>query len=542
MEQNMISQNISKYFQGTAKILMVFIVLITTVLLLEGIIIGIIPTFFYPEDRDRFLAEPELKGVEQKQQQINKAQKQFLYDGTVHLVYTPEDQITRGDEKKIEVYDKNYDPLWTGKRKDNPHSYLSWSRSPQGIRSEYFQEMQMVTPEFSDTLVIPVISEKGRIIQRWRYEQNKKYFTGYDSGGKLIGHLGPNGFSMSQSQVEPFEELRYITAWTPKKTLSPVILWQTKNQLFQINFADQDCELLFDAQGRQIDRIMLNNWRQIVPEYSSNRPFIHLKTKNEKHFLLLRNPSRQIVLKTSQEWDFGTGIGGAAREKIFVKYYRIKGRPKRKDWKLLQEWQKKNRNKAQEKWVELYEVDDAGNLTQVNRFDWTQPANRSQKRPEWKKYEKIQNITHKCATSISPSLFGLVNKYFMENRSYYDTYGRFEQPQNFNIRWMKEIISFLHPAYKAANLSLTLLMMCLVFRHGWPRRTSYIRLISWLVFVGLFNLAGFLTYMALNHTPIIRCSECGKKRGLERSDCPACRAELPVPEKRSTDLIMAKNN
>jgi hypothetical protein len=107
---------------------------------------------------------------------------------------------------------------------------------------------------------------------------------------------------------------------------------------------------------------------------------------------------------------------------------------------------------------------------------------------------------------------------------------------------MKEILTFLHPAHKAANLSLTLVMMCLVFRHGWSRRTGWVRFGFWLLFVGVFNLAGLLTYLALNHTPIICCSECGKKRGLERSDCPACKAELPVPQKRSTDLIMAKNS
>jgi len=64
-------------------------------------------------------------------------------------------------------------------------------------------------------------------------------------------------------------------------------------------------------------------------------------------------------------------------------------------------------------------------------------------------------------------------------------------------------------------------------------------LIFWVILAGLLNLAGVLTYLALNHTPVIKCPACGKKRGLEMDNCPQCGSPLPIPQRKPTDLIMA---
>jgi hypothetical protein len=80
-------------------------------------------------------------------------------------------------------------------------------------------------------------------------------------------------------------------------------------------------------------------------------------------------------------------------------------------------------------------------------------------------------------------------------------------------------------------------MMVFVFLHGWARRTFWPRFVFWLVFVGLFNLAGLLTYLALNHTVVIKCQVCGKRRGLAWVDCVRCQAELPAPKRGKLDLI-----
>ncbi len=88
-------------------------------------------------------------------------------------------------------------------------------------------------------------------------------------------------------------------------------------------------------------------------------------------------------------------------------------------------------------------------------------------------------------------------------------------------------------------LLISMLWVGLTFFHGRCRWTSRGKVIVWLIFVLLFNLVGFLTYLALNHTPLIRCPACGKKRGLRQDACPRCQAPLPQPECTRPHLVMA---
>jgi len=109
-------------------------------------------------------------------------------------------------------------------------------------------------------------------------------------------------------------------------------------------------------------------------------------------------------------------------------------------------------------------------------------------------------------------------------------YWRFPQPKE-----PKPQISY-RPS-SICNRLLCLLMAALALWHGWPRRTSLPRLIFWLILTAAFNLAGLLTYLALNHTPLVKCSACGKRRGLQSSSCVRCGEDLPPPQPRKSDLI-----
>jgi hypothetical protein len=100
---------------------------------------------------------------------------------------------------------------------------------------------------------------------------------------------------------------------------------------------------------------------------------------------------------------------------------------------------------------------------------------------------------------------------------------------------MLQFLLWFGPLNGPANWAISALMMGFVFWHGWPRRTSNAKLIFWLVFVGLLNLAGLLTYLALNHTAVIKCPACGWHRGLAQSDCIRCHASLPAPKPRELD-------
>jgi hypothetical protein len=101
-----------------------------------------------------------------------------------------------------------------------------------------------------------------------------------------------------------------------------------------------------------------------------------------------------------------------------------------------------------------------------------------------------------------------------------------------------KLIMELRPRYSFFNYLLSAAMMAFALWHGLARRTSWIKLVLWLIIVGAFNLAGLLTYLALNHTPVIKCPICGKKRGLEEPNCIRCGNPLPIPQRRPTDLIM----
>jgi hypothetical protein len=114
---------------------------------------------------------------------------------------------------------------------------------------------------------------------------------------------------------------------------------------------------------------------------------------------------------------------------------------------------------------------------------------------------------------------------------------RHRQTNSFVTQTFAEIIREFRPENKPLNWFLSVAMMAITFFHAWPRRTSRAKLIFWVTFVGIFNLAGLLTYWALNHTPVIACPVCGAKRGIERTDCVHCHNDLPRPERGKFDLI-----
>jgi hypothetical protein len=141
--------------------------------------------------------------------------------------------------------------------------------------------------------------------------------------------------------------------------------------------------------------------------------------------------------------------------------------------------------------------------------------------------------TRKYLTTVSPPVFGPLWRWYSEDLVYS------KRDKGVLTGMISELLRYCTPVKRGVNLILSLLMVCVMIWHGWYRRSCWGRFLFWVVFVGLFNLAGLLTYLGLNHTPVIRCGFCGKQRGLETVDCPRCKAELAVPEQRDVDLIMA---
>ena len=534
-------QHIKAYISVSAMAVMTLITLLIAVMILQAIIMGTVsifmPQYWYQRD------EPELTEAQEQRWRINDMKKEFLVDGTIHLIHTTEEGPYRWDkERQIEVYDINNNLLWAGGQEHNPYTYLQWPDyrgGSQDLAAGYMAEMRMITPQLSQTLMIPVINFEREILQRWRYEPGTDYFIGFDSEGRKIGYAGSNGFKELQNEAKPFGELKYMTACQAEDSPSPQLLWHAENRLYKINFEKATVEAIVDLQDDIIERIALTNWAGIEPQKSEYHPQMHVLTEKSKHILLLKTPDQKLTINIPKEWRDDIGRGRdirivALNDKIYLQHYGTDMEPPPRDFRLVGKWREQERAKSRKMWIELHELGGGGNLKLVNRFEWIRPP--LVERMASNEWDDMFSRVRNYVTMVSPPVYNITWLCLLRwSSAEYGFYRNWVQP----YRNMAEIIQELQSAKMSWNWAIGGLLLCATFWHAWPRRITKAKLISWLILVALFNLAGFLTYLALNHTTVIRCAACGKKRGLQRPDCPTCKALLPTPERRETDLIFA---
>jgi len=321
-----------KYIATPAKIFMTAFVVLIAVSILQGIILEIERTF-----RLSATTKPkaEFTQEEKRLNRIRESAKEFLSDGTIHLVHKPRRTPGRMDESEIEqIYDANDDLLWEGPGNKRPYEYLSWAnqlrRYRDGFTREQMKQTQMITTDFSRNVRIPVRSD-NKTEQVWCYHPGTQYFKGYNTSGEKIGYAGSTGFTDSKSKVKPFEEFRLFTAWCPQDSVSPILLWQTQRHIYQIDFEKQNVEMIFESTEAdiEIERTSLHAWRDLKPgaEGSSDpknyRPLLICRTENGKHHLILREPRHQLSI--------GIGFPGASvtatKKNIFVRNYWSDGMP-----------------------------------------------------------------------------------------------------------------------------------------------------------------------------------------------------------------------
>ena len=526
-----------KYIATPVKIFMTVLIVLLAVSILQGIILQIERTF-RPSATTK--PEAELTQEEKRLNRIRNSAKKFLADGTIHLIHKPRRTPTRIDEPEIEqIYDVNDNLLWEGPSNRRPYRYLSWATKQSRryvFTRERMKQMQMLTPGFSRNIEIPVGSY-NKTEQIWRYYPGAEYFKGYNTNGEKIGYAGSTGFTNSKSKAKPFGKFRFFSAWCPQDSVSPILLWQTQRHIYQIDFEKQNVEMIFESTDSdiEIERTSLRAWRDLKPgalessDPKKYRPLLLCVTEDGKHHLILREPRQQLSI--------GIGFPGASvtatRQDIFVRRYWSDALPPADiagSRELFDKWLQDRRGKPGNLWVELYKVDNQGDLELLNRYDWTIPPSSvpvvraRDARPAVKRY----------VSQISPPfydyVFRLLGRKFWSRALNYQNRGDF-------FYSLARMVLDIQPYGGVLNRILSILMMIFVFLHGWPRRISWAKFIFWLVFVGIFNLAGLLTYLALNHTTVIKCPACGKRRGLAQVHCARCQAELPAPEQGKFDLI-----
>jgi hypothetical protein len=270
-----------------------------------------------------------------------------------------------------------------------------------------------------------------------------------------------------------------------------------------------------------------------------SRPFLLAVTEGHKAHVLLEKPSEHVTFEIPQDLrKYRTQIA-ATSQGIFLRYLTAEGDDELAQARAPEDrlrWMEKYVRRPRKNWSELYRLDSNGRLTPVSKVEWVTPG-----RPGWHPMEETTARVELVACTLSPSLYGWVRpsaaswavgspKYTM------DATGKTPPAMSFIV---SEILTHLAPRDRYAHWILSALLACAALWHQWPRRKSWAGLVAWTAMVLLFNLAGLLTYWALNHAPTIRCPSCGRKRGLNRPDCRACGALLPAPQPRDLNLIMA---
>ena len=312
-------KNNSKYVATSSKVIMTIIVFLFAVHILQAITVELsseIYRMLTKRQRDLAAAESEerLSETEKKMRRIHRSGKNFLPDGTIHLTYRQERTPGRFDEPdKIQIHDANGVLIWQGPESENPYEYISWSDQrfrSYAIYREHFNErqmkdLQMITPEFSRVLEIPVLAQDGSV-QVWRYLPGSDLFMGYRSDRSIIGFLGSTGFAHSKSEAKSFGRFKFQSYWYPEGAIEPTVLWQTSRRLYEINFHKQQVRLVFESPKADIKSVELRNCRpidtQIQKEHKIKyRPTIRIVTEDGKHHLIIKNPEQKITVTFPDE-------------------------------------------------------------------------------------------------------------------------------------------------------------------------------------------------------------------------------------------------
>lgn len=549
MELKMELKNISKYLASSSKVIMTIIVLLFAVHILQFTTIELsseIYRMLAQEQHHVSADEPkkQLSETEKRLQRIYHSEKNFLPDGTIHLTYQERAPGQFDEPAKIQVYDANDVLIWQGPESENPYEYLSWSDQrfhPYRLYHGDFTEkqmknIQMITPEFSQVLEIPVLSQDGTV-QVWRYLPDSDLFMGYRSDGSIIGFLGSTGLAHSKSEAKLFGRFKLQSSWYPAGAAEPVILWQTSRRLYEINFHKQQVRLIFESPQENIKTVELRNCRPIDTQIQKEqkikcRPTIRIVTEDHKQHLLIRNPEQKLTLTLSEEgWSDMLNFA-ATEEGMFLIHHDSEIRMPRaylKSPKLYMEWFRKFEGKPYKRWVELYKVDNQTNLHLINRYEWIVPADFQ---PKFQRKDFRFYVQHSVMVFSAP-LYDLA--WSVLGQEFFIL--RYKDRGDDLISGSMRMIAEIRPTNSLWSLMLSIVMAGIVLLHSRSRQKSRGKLTFWLLFILTFNLAGFLTYLALNHTTIIKCPACGRHRGLEQVNCVRCGAELPAPQRKKLDLL-----
>lgn len=514
-------------------------VMLIVVLLLQVMIFGGIEMFEFRGFRDHELKiNEDLTDEEKLSLTIQSSYISYLTDGTLHLqCYNPE--FLFGKDVHQAVLDREGNVLWKTKDYSDDHSfkYLDFtvriSELWKSQRNHYKNNLR-ISPGMIYNFVYYVDSDKNR--KSWLYLPDKNYFVCYDKNNSRIAYAGINGFADTPDQVIPFEQYSYTGIMNTVS--SRLIIWYTPEKLYLIDFNNRTIETVFETEDDPIVLAGLynpGNGRYGFQRTISLGSMVYAVTESGRFSILFSDaddittfdiPSElvkpgQLQLAVLDDKIFLVNKPGNLRYDGY--YYDCDC----DDYYCCGE-NAPDPEKPHTYFQDLYEVKD-GSIERIDHFEWT-TVPQSRAYTNYKSHEERSKEIFKYITSISPVVY-FPAAFFTHDLKLPGNIHPF-----FNI--VKEAFSYTAPVLLWVNIAVSVLMAAVAFFHGLPRRTSDFQLIGWVVFVLLFNLAGLLSYLSLNHFPVIKCSHCGKRRHVKSLNCPSCGKPLSKPETRYTDLIM----
>jgi hypothetical protein len=473
----------------------------------------------------------ELTAQQKHDKIVRGANRLWLADGTMHLVYSLPTTFIPITGRQVEIYDTDINLLWSGSEKEKPFTYLSGLENYRVIDRYHAMHSEFLI-DFSRSLVVPVVSPDKTRIENWRYVPSGQFFAGYNARGEIIGYLGAEGFSTDREKVGSLGGFSRAAAWAPRDSYTPRLLWQSEKVLWQIDFERRQAEKLCESK-EGILYMHLFGWRALEEQETSLRGAILVYEKGGCH-IVFDNPRQVIKINLPAVYSQINHYVRLLREEnsFYVQVSGSKGAPvDTSDRAAVVKWIEETRGKPRDIWNELHRLEENGNLKLLSRNDWTRPPQvRETGKTYWQKIQEFKKYT----TAFSPIAFrpivGLHAK-LMEDPD-------IDHGNNF-VEFLDAVTTYFVPVNIFYCLVVSLLSVCAAVYHGLGRRRSLAGLVGWLVFVGVFNVAGLLTYLAMNHRPVLKCSTCGKKRHLMGDICIRCGSGLPVPERRQTDLVFA---
>ncbi|HOK65685.1 MAG TPA: hypothetical protein PK054_07745 [Anaerohalosphaeraceae bacterium] len=503
-------------FSSAQKAVIVLLVMLLILLIIQTISINILEVVLrkkYSPDWEH----PELSEIEQIQQRIAEADKVFLPDGTLHLLHS--DWTAR--QEMIEVYDTAGQMLWKGSRSDLPHEYL---KPADVLYKEDWTGYLRVSENFSRDLIFTVRNEKKQIREFWRYDFNKRYFTGYGLQKHILGYLSASGFTESRSEIRPFEPIQNFHAWIPAVSWNPRCLLWTEHSLFEADFEKRSIEILYENPSVPIGRLFMVNWKETASYKPSFLSAILIDLIDQPPILLQKNPRKAIPLQIPDELlKKGRRTFYSSGQSFYLEVHWLPKAPM--DNKQYRKWLQENRDKPLDYRIELYQIREDGTFEHLSQFDYIKPPYRPS--ASVKLYENKCSQFKGWVTFSSPPCFAWFRKILTV----------LWESERYILEDLKEFTERMEPTNPYLYYSAASVLTILTLLHYKPRRVGWFKGTVWLAVVFCFNLAGFLTYLALNHYPVVRCHSCGRRRGLNRPDCPACGAPLPSPPARDTDLL-----